>query len=89
MDSLLNSALALRARQAEEWAQWFSKLQWLDNDLAGLVLKVLECEPSSAGHWLSQPAFGLGGASPIDLLARGQRQRVIDLLMRIHYGIPP
>ena len=89
MENLLHSALTLRARQAQEWAQWFSKLQQLDNDLAGLVLKVLGCEPSNAGYWLSQPAFGLGGASPIDLLARGQRQRVIDLLMRIKYGIPP
>lgn len=42
----------------------------------------------SAEQWISEPALGLNGARPVDMLASTEGVRLLDeLLVRLEYGV--
>lgn len=57
-----------------------------DPQLAQLAITVLE-DSHIAAQWLSDTVPALGDRRPINLLAAGQRQIVIDCLNRMEHGI--
>lgn len=80
----------------EDWAQLS---HWLDQFRAGAPDRVsrdtaeirarlmnLVREPE-ADRWLAAPNDLLGGASPCDAIARGQTERVSEMLIRLEEGI--
>jgi uncharacterized protein (DUF2384 family) len=64
-----------------------TKLSELDGETIKRAVKALG-SPQAAGEWLISPAFGLGGAIPVEL-ARTEKGRatVLNLLGRIEYGV--
>lgn len=56
-------------------------------EINGLAERVLGGH-AAAEHWLSEPAIGLDGQRPIDLLSSSPGiESVKDLLQRIEYGV--
>lgn len=80
----------------EDWAQLY---RWLDHfqptapdrvsqDTAAIRARLLEfVKEHEAEHWLSAPNNLLGGASPYDAIARGQTERISEILVRLEEGI--
>ena len=54
-----------------------------------LQTELLECmEPESAYRWLLHDSANLDGRRPIDLVAEGQVEPVIRVILRMNAGIP-
>ena len=61
----------------------------LESSAAAQVLEKLNglFLPSESLRWLGTPQARLGG-SPIELIERGQAERILHLLIRLEEGIP-
>jgi len=62
--------------------EMFGRLKRLDPELHTLVLLTFG-ETGRAATWMSQPSAGLGGLSPYQWLAAGNRARVVSTLHAI------
>lgn len=64
------------------------KLEQLDESVIVAALRTFEL-PSGAAEWLICPAYGLGGAIPVDVAETAEgRDRVLWVLGCIDYNIP-
>ena len=65
---------------------WSDTEALLDSNAAvGLVRKVMSDD--AARFWLRSPNPNLGYERPLDLIAAGESQRVIDLLLALAEGV--
>ena len=70
-----------------------AELQARQPDLAPAIeelqTELLECmEPESAYRWLLHASASLDGRHPIDLVAEGQVEPAIRVILRMNAGIP-
>lgn len=72
------------ARHAEDvdrhLLELFASLEALDPEVATRILDTLG-ERLDAAHWIIRPVPGLGGLTPVRVLAAGRRQDLLDLLI--------
>ncbi|MDO8542480.1 MAG: MbcA/ParS/Xre antitoxin family protein [Opitutaceae bacterium] len=65
-----------------------SKLEQLDESVIVAALRTFE-SPGGAAEWLICPAYGIGGAIPVDVAETAEgRGRVLWVLGCIQYNIP-
>lgn len=65
-----------------------SRLEQLDESVIVAALRTFE-SPGGAAEWLICPAYGLGGAIPVDVAETAEgRDRVLWVLGCIDYNIP-
>jgi len=74
---------AAQSRDAQE--ALFAELQDYDSDLTEQMLEVFG-DVGTAMTWFTQSAT-LGQEAPCCTLARGERQVVVDQLIRMEYGV--
>lgn len=72
---------------AERLEELLQRLEALDPEVAQQAVFVFE-DRVEAALWLTSLHLALGKRSPYELLARGQRQEVLEALMRFLHGIP-
>ncbi len=63
-----------------------NELRALDSELVDKALHVIGSPPATA-NWLAATSSPLGGKTPLQALANGQRDEVLRLLAAIEYGI--
>nr|WP_277403040.1 antitoxin Xre/MbcA/ParS toxin-binding domain-containing protein [Burkholderia sp. Ac-20365] len=58
----------------------------VDESLLSELLATFESEEMAAG-WLVGRTIGFGGRSALDLLAQGKREKVLQVLHHLRYGL--
>lgn len=64
----------------------FATLETMDPEVATRILDMLG-ERLNAAQWIVRPVPGLGGMTPVQALAEGRRQDLLDLLFRVEHGL--
>lgn len=62
------------------------KLRVIDSALFERAIQVFD-EEQLAAMWFGDPIRALGGASPLEAIARGKRKAFLEILGRIEHGI--
>ncbi|MDQ2686833.1 MAG: MbcA/ParS/Xre antitoxin family protein [Armatimonadota bacterium] len=76
--------------QISRWLEQFQPTasDRVSQDTAAIRARLREfVKEHEADRWLSAPNDLLGGASPCDAIARGQTERVSEILVRLEEGI--
>lgn len=64
----------------------FRQLKEADSEMANAALELWEDE-NDAALYFATPTRGLGGKSPLEMLEKGDRKAVLDVIFRLEYGI--
>jgi DNA-binding transcriptional regulator YiaG len=84
--------LGVSERTVASWERTAAPKSGKDRPLQELRSVIQACErvmkPEFVGQWLVTPVESLGDFKPIELIERGETERVLRALFRVESGIP-
>lgn len=84
--TLFKQAERARKQYEQKLVRIFRQLKEDDSEVASAALALWEDE-NDAANYLASPVRSLADKSPLEALEKGDRQEVLDLLLRLEYGI--
>ena len=66
----------------EPVARRLTELERLTNSLSEVI------NPASLGHWLQTPNPAFGGSKPIEVIERGESDRIWEMAFMLRSGVP-
>jgi hypothetical protein len=86
IESLAKEASGLYAGLEQTGFRAIGALRSIDPELVDELLATFE-SMNEAAPWLVSRTIGFGGSSALELLAQGERQRVMHVLNHLRYGL--
>ncbi len=87
-EALSEAAHRARTNYEFELVDIFKQLKAKDPEVASAVLALLE-DQIKAAEFMTMPACGLAGKSPLQAIEDGERQTLLDLVGRLEHGSIP